>query len=269
MLEDIISYDDENFVFRSILFGIVSSTIALFTADYLMPEDASILTIAFISIMGVVALREYILDDIRVKAQKSDFLSRYERPIIVYLGFFVGIIISLSLWYTMLPQDMTNRIFENQQTELALISSATGKFLSQDTFWMIVTNNLRVMGLMFVLSFAFGSGSVFLVSWNASVIATFVGSNMVQNTSQLVNLGPFGEYASLIIAFLEAITSIAGHGLFEILAYLVAAIAGISLSFVLEGQVKQPTEETIRDFAVFAITAITFLIIGAAIEAGF
>ena len=105
-----------------------------------------------------------------------------------------------------------------------------GNVTSFGLFKKIFFNNLKV--LFFCLSFAFlyGAGAIFILTWNASVIATAMGGlikNELAQTASLVGFGSLASYFSVAaFGFFRYMT----HGLFEIIAYFVAKPLFIKLS---------------------------------------
>lgn len=91
---------------------------------------------------------------------------------------------------------------------------------------IIITNNLRVLLLMFLTSVIFGAGALYLLVWNASIIGIFIGE--VAHTIQNAYL--FSSVFSFIIAIPTALFKLFLHGIPEILAYFVGAAAGGILS---------------------------------------
>ena len=89
---------------------------------------------------------------------------------------------------------------------------ATGPVSSSSTpeFFSVLENNLLVMVFTLVFSLLFGAGAIFILAWNASVIAA--------------SIGIFTKYSWVEIPLGLARYMI--HGFPEIAAYFVAALAG-------------------------------------------
>ncbi len=81
------------------------------------------------------------------------------------------------------------------------------------------------MILVYALSVLFGAGSVFVLGWNASVIAVYVGS-----VSRSFIAQGFAPSAAYLFGVPLGLGSILLHGIPEIIAYFLAGLAGGILS---------------------------------------
>jgi len=106
------------------------------------------------------------------------------------------------------------------------------------------------------MSFFFGTGALFILSWNASVIGVFV-SNLAKEFS--------AKYSySLAQGHLDALLSIAVHGIPEIGAYFIAGIAGGILSF---GMIRGRHDFRIaKDAAALYMLSALILVFAAVLE---
>jgi len=82
-------------------------------------------------------------------------------------------------------------------------------------------NNMRVLVFSFVLSFLFGAGAIFVLTWNSSVISVAIGELLIKNLS-IQKLTIFAA----MISFGRYLV----HGIPELIAYLVAMVAGLIIS---------------------------------------
>ena len=137
------------------------------------------------------------------------FFERYSDIITAYVAFFSGMILAMSVVFVVTPEVTVQRIFDEQINEINIIR---GKFLFGNQLLEIFTNNVSVVTLSFLFSFLFGSGAVFILSWNASVLSAAIG--LLAKAA-----GGFHGIPGAIMVFLP-------HGSFEILAYFIGAIAG-------------------------------------------
>jgi uncharacterized membrane protein SpoIIM required for sporulation len=132
------------------------------------------------------------------------------------------------------------------QTSISGFSTSTGRFLG------IFTNNMQVLILTFVFSIIFGAGGIFVLAWNATVIASAIG---IYIKSQL-NLLPLGLARYMI------------HGIPEIAAYLLAALAGgiISMLVLNKDYKDEKFMDILQDVLNLIILAIIILVIAGGIE---
>ena len=208
-------------------YGLVITSVSLFTAYYIFPSSSSIIFLFFVTIATLPTVRAILLEDEEFDEEREridlSFFEHHERTIMVYAYFFFGVLISVSFWYTVLPDSYGSVLFSQQISTITSIRMSGAATESMMSFWMILSNNLKVTTIAFLLSFFFGTGAIFILSWNASVIGVFV-SNLAKDFS--------AKYSySLIQGHLDALLSIAIHGIPEIAAYFIAGIAGGILSF--------------------------------------
>src|SRR3989344_1992805 len=105
---------------------------------------------------------------------------------IVFLTFlFLGFVVSFSLWFIFLPQSTVNLMFSSQLETIEAINSNVVHFMTSNiidyklgftTFLGILSNNVKVLIFCIFFAFFFGAGSIFILTWNASVIAAAVGT---------------------------------------------------------------------------------------------
>jgi len=181
--------------------------------------------------------------------EKMNFLQRHRDILKVYSAFFVGITLTMVAAYLILPQTLVESIFHDQTTE---ISAIRGNVAFVDTFQKILLNNFGVLFLAFLLSFLFGAGAVFILVWNASVLATAIGIAAKE-------IGGVGGLPLAIFVFFP-------HGSLEILAYFIAGIAGGIISTVILRRRSKKFWFVIEDsFQLMAIAGV-LLVVAAVVE---
>ncbi len=155
-----------------------------------------------------------------------------------------------------LPQ--YNTAFSVQTETLQSIGMATN---TESEFFAYLVNNSRLMGLIWILSAVFGSGAIFILSWNASVVGVFA-SNFVRH---FMENGLSTEYA-YIVGVPIGLSSIAIHGIPEIAAYFIAGIGGgiLSVGILRERGWTKNMKHITKDSIAFLVIA-EWLIIGAAL----
>ena len=118
---------------------------------------------------------------------------------------------------------------------------------------------MKVLLLCYLVAFFFGTGAIFILSWNAAVIGVFIGE--LTKTSITHHGSTLLSYA---VNFPNGIGSIILHGLPEIAAYCFAGIAGGILSVaIIQG--KRP-ERIIKDSTALMGLAILIIIIAGFLE---
>jgi len=159
----------------------------------------------------------------------------------------------MSFLYLFLPRD---DVFHLQSETLRSIS---GRATTGGDFMLYLTNNTQVMVLVFILSTVMGAGAIFILAWNASVIAVYLGL-VVQSMTQ-----KFGA-AAYLLGVPVGLGSIALHGIPEIAAYFIAGISGgiLSVGIIREKFMSKEFKMVFKDSLIFLLIA-EFLIIGAAV----
>jgi len=236
------------------LLGAIVSIIAIFIANSVFPESTGLFSIIIIT-MTMIPLMNRMLHHEEAEDEKMmesySFFQRYGDIIVAYMSLFSGMILAMSLIFVLLPQQLAQDVFDEQLKEINLIR---GHFTFENQFLDIFVNNLSVLILAFLFSFLFGSGAIFILSWNASVLSAAIG--LVAKSAGGVTAIP-----AAVLMFLP-------HGFFEITAYLIGAIAGglISAAFLRKKSFK--FWHVAKDCALLLLVAFVLLIIGGIIETG-
>lgn len=144
-----------------------------------------------------------------------------------FIWLFLGFVIAFSFWYILLQNSILfnaqietycminhpgidlNECVNKNTISLTNIQS-TGAATKSMRFLSILENNVYVMIFTLILSLLFGAGAIFILAWNASVIAGAIG---VFTKYQITEIH-WGLLRYLI------------HGFPEITAYFVTALAG-------------------------------------------
>jgi len=116
----------------------------------------------------------------------------------------------------------------NTQTQTNTIksinSNISGNATISGVFIRILMSNIKVLLFTILFAFFYGAGTIFILTWNASVIGAAVG-NFVR--SRVLN---FADYFHIIpLGIMRYMT----HGFFEILAYFIGGLAGGIVSIAL------------------------------------
>lgn len=228
-------------------------------------------------------------EEAKIPGTTTTFIARHIDVIQIYAWFFIGLIISFAMLYTLLPIEMRTNAFKEQINEYCIITGSnaeqcqylnatkTGSITGNATgggygvgylecknpvtknipgcTYFIFQNNLMVLLLAIILSFVYGAGAIFLISWNASVIGVFIGESIIQGGQTTLNM----------------IIGLWPHGIPEILSYFFGAIAGaiastlVSKKKYLSGEV----ETIVKDITILLGLAVISVLIGSIIESMF
>jgi len=238
--------------FKTFLFGIFISMIALFISYTMFSHSTGLYTTIIITLAALPfmnRLLRYEEKEDESIMETSSFAERYGDIIIAYIAFFCGMTLAMSASFVLLPQTISEKVFHEQITEINIIR---GKFDFGNKFTEILINNLSVLLVSFLFSFLFGCGAIFILAWNSSVLSSAIG--LVAKSSGGVMALP-----SAVLMFFP-------HGSFEISAYLIGAIAGglVSAAFTRRKSIK--FWQIIQDSFKLLLVAFVFLIIGGIIE---
>jgi len=250
------------------LVSFVYSLVAVLFSVSIFPEQSSILSVAFITIIFVpffqklFEIEEEKEDQAAEKKTRDNLFSRHRKLVFSFSAFFLGVIISMSFLFIFYPG--AQPAFDMQTQTLHSLSAPTGGVTASEDFGRFFLNNTQVMVLMFVLSLAFGAGAVFILAWNASVIAIYAGL-MIKS---LVETGLSTQVAYLY-GVPVALGSIALHGIPEIGAYFVAGLAGgiLSVGIIREKFGSREFVKIAKDSVFLFLIAEVLIIVAAYIEA--
>jgi len=262
--------------------GLLYSSISLLLVDWIFLKDsilsqyASILIITFATICSIPFMFFLIKleEDKETKIHTEKILIKeHGKAIFALIYLFFGFIVAFSFWYMVLPQEITATNFKAQieqycainmpynfgkcVTQYGVKNTVTGKVTSNIIstlrhFLNILINNIYVLIFILIFSLAFGAGAIFILAWNASVIAAAVG------------IFTHASLASLHVGLMRYLI----HGIPELVAYFIAALAGgmLSIAIIRHEFSHEKFWHILRDSVDLIILAIVILIIAALIE---
>lgn len=206
---------------------------------------------------------------IKSEKQKAGILKRHEKIIEVYFYLFFGMTIAFMLFSAFLPNEISNSIFSEQLNKFSVgyftkQSTASIERLNQfavvnftkqsNLFFWIIINNFGLVLFFFLLSLFYGSGSMFLLAWNASILGVMWGDILKMSLSLMDPL-VFVKNVFFIFPFL----------LPEIEAYFLASVAGGIVSINLDN--KKKLELAMNDSLIFLVLSVVLILIAGTIEA--
>ncbi|MFH1100284.1 MAG: stage II sporulation protein M [Candidatus Micrarchaeota archaeon] len=274
VLESIVSPKDaRKNTWKIALLAFVFVSIGIIAADFL-GVYTSIIALTLIAIPAVPfiwRLFESEEDEIeRTVVLGSRTIARHFPTILIMSMLFIGLIAGFVFWFLVLPSDKTNTVFEVQLNELKAVGASTGqvilsfnneKFL--ETFEMLFFHNLGVLLIILFFSLLYGAGAVFVFVWNASIIGVFIGKYALAAAAGASDL------SAIIGGIATSALGLFPHGSFELIAYLLGALAGGILSSAITRVVQKSDSFIVVMQDSIKLTAISLicLAIGAFIEA--
>ena len=258
--------------------GLIYATIAVvvpylfFGNDYVNSKYLSWISIMFL----VILILPYFYYIIKLEEKKDKvydgsmkLLVEHSKAIYSFLWLFLGFVVAFSILYMVLPnadnlfraqievfcQINRQSDFQNclKQYGLDSANKITGAVAADWNRTLgIFSNNVQVLMLTIVFSLLLGAGAIFVLAWNASVIAAAIKIFISSDISQL----PSGLGRYMI------------HGLPEISAYFVGALAGgiLSIAIIRREDQSKSFWKILEDVITLLIVALLILLISALIE---
>lgn len=270
-------------IFIGILYAVVSVLVAdfLFLKNLVFEKHISIMVV-FFTVFFSIPFFFYIIKieeekGIRVKSEKK-LIKEHGKALSALLFLFIGYVIAFSFLYVLMPQSTTEANFKIQVETYCIVNSrynyeecVEGHLMRHGTAYTteaqrkvpsirdgmslvstILSNNFYVLLFSLLFSFLFGAGAIFILAWNASVIAAAIGIFARESIAHL----PSGFLRYMI------------HGLPEIASYFIVALAGgiIGTAIIKHEFGHEKFWHVLQDSLDLIIIALLVLIVSAFIE---
>ncbi len=258
---------------RVFAFGFFVNTVALVVASVIFEPAAGLVALFLVSASAFPLISKMFETEENVDVSGgSPFFERHGKTLKIYSGFFVGVFLSTAVAYFAMEQTNANNTFSFQLSALKnsqIGDRTTGAAFDPAAFDVIVINNLRVAFVSFLVSLMFGAAAVFIITWNASVIAVFAGILAKASAIPLEGYGVLASPVAFLYGLVSATGLIALHGIPEMMSYFVAGLAGgiISVGIEKEKLNSGSFKKVARDGATLFALAIMMIFVAAAIEA--
>lgn len=253
--------------------GLVYASAAIFLSLWIFEKEASMVMVFFTVmaalpiIYNTLKLEEF--KDVELPDEKLR-LKQHSKAILIFIFLFLGMTVAFVFWYTVLPSSTVAFLFQKQaQTITSVNNQIAGNAVAQLTlFSKILINNLKVLAFCILFSFIYGSGAIFILTWNASVIATAIGNfirtNIAHYALAVGSVNAFTYFQVISLGLLRYFV----HGLPEILAYIYGALAGgiISVAVIRRHFQTKNFFSILIDASDLLLLAIGFLVLAAFIE---
>lgn len=196
--------------------------------------------------------------------------SVHKDAVLSLVWLFLGFVVAFSFWFVVLQDsNLLNAQIEtycaiNSPGEVAgcVKEYSTGSFVGPTgyatgipRFLTILENNLYVMLFTLLFSLIFGAGAIFILAWNATVIASAIGVFTKFELSQI----PLGLARYMI------------HGLPEITTYFLTALAGgiLGTGFIRNGVNSKKFLHVLENAVILLFIALIILVLAALMEVYF
>lgn len=257
--------------------GLVYASLSLllvnwfFAADPVLSKFSGMIVVTFCVMFSLPFMYYLIKTEEKEDEEVEGFVSvwrAHNDAIYAFMWLFLGFIVAFSFWYVILQ----NSVLFNAQIEtycminnpginlddcvskysISQAKTITGAATKEIRFLSILENNVYVMIFTLIFSLIFGAGAIFVLAWNASVIAGAIGIFTRYNLKEI----PIGVFRYMI------------HGFPEIMAYFVTALAGgiFGVGAIRHGIKDKKFLRVIENVVLLLALAIVILIAAAAIE---
>lgn len=276
MLESLINPKrGEKGPWKMFFIGLIYASLSLLLVHWFFSSDSNLskasgMIVVLFCIMFTFPFMYYIIkkeeqDDENAEGVFSVW-EAHKDAIYAFMWLFLGFVVAFSFWNIILqdsnllnfqiqtycqinsPGDINSCIQKYSSGNFNLTGASTNglRFLS------IVENNVYVLIFTLIFSLIFGAGALFILVWNASVIAAAIGIFTKYNISQI----PLG------------IARYAIHGFPEIAAYFITALAGgiLGVGIVRHGIRDRRFLKIVENVIILIFIALIILIIAALLE---
>jgi uncharacterized membrane protein SpoIIM required for sporulation len=261
--------------------GILYASLSLLLVKWFFAKDAVLsqymgLIVVTFCVMFALPFMFFIIKEEEAEDERVfGFLSvwkTHKDAIYAFMWLFLGFIVAFSFWYILLGDaGLFNAQVETycrinspgniagcvQQYDFAIGPSVghTGAAIKGARFLSIIENNVYVMIFTLLLSLIFGAGAIFVLAWNASVIAAAIGIFTKNQIGQI----PVGIARYMI------------HGFPEIAAYFITALAGgiFGVGVVRNGIRGKRFLHVVENVVILLFIALLILLIAAFVEVYF
>ena len=242
----------------------------IFSQDAVLSRYSGILVVTFTVMLSMPFVYYTLrLEESRVSNEKGTIalLKEHKRAIYAFVWLFLGFVIALSFWYMVLSSTQSFRAqietyclinrpanfeaFVNQY-HIKDASAPVGFMSNTERLFLIFTNNIYVLIFTLIFSLIFGAGAIFVLAWNASVIAAAIG------------IFTKSELSSLPIALIRYMI----HGIPEIASYFIVALAGgmVSIAVIKHETGTEKFWDVLQDSLNLIIIAVVVLFLAALVE---
>ncbi|MBU2104460.1 MAG: stage II sporulation protein M [Nanoarchaeota archaeon] len=267
---------------KMLFVGLVYSSLSLilvelfFSSDPVLSKFSGMIVVTFCVMFSLPFMYYLIRQEEKEDEGVEGFLGVWrvhKDAVYAFMWLFLGFVIAFAFWNIFLQVAFGGSNLFNAQVETyCMINSfgdvdkcvqeysfqesvPTGAFTKQARFLSIIENNVYVMIFTLIFSLIFGAGAIFILAWNASVIAAAIGIFTQYNLSEI----PFGIARYMI------------HGFPEITAYFITALAGGIFGVgILKNGLKSPKLlRVMGNTAILLFISVAILVVAALIEVYF
>lgn len=282
VLESILNPENaENKPLLMMVLGVLYSSLAIFLSYFIFEAYSSIFMIFLTTLAATPTIYKIMKTEEEkdlTDVEESALLKEHAKALKAFMYLFIGATLSFAFWFVVLPQDMSNILFHSQSSTISSINarvvddtltSVTGNVSNPGAvFTKIFFNNIKVLLFCILFSFIYGAGAIFILIWNASIVGTAIGSFVRGSIDTMTQTACGPTAGTTFCAVSSGIMRYAIHGIPEILAYFIAALAGgiISIAVINHEFTSRKFEHILLDSADLLMLAIGILFFAALVE---
>jgi uncharacterized membrane protein SpoIIM required for sporulation len=246
--------------------GVFFSSVAVLVSAALFSHAPSMVVVAFMTLPLVYIFTGMLRNEAMHETQAHDLKTLFGENLDLaraYVFLFLGMVVGVSVWFAVLPKPVLTNLFAEQFYNLGQIGVSTGFAVNPEVFSLIAMNNIKLVILCALLSFVFSAGALFVLSWNASVVGTAVGSLIYK-----LQVGGSAAGVALAQGLGLGTAFYLLHLVPEVLAYFYASVAGafISSAMMRYEPFSKPSNRLIGIAVALLGVSIAFILLGAVIE---
>lgn len=249
--------------------GFLFTIVGLGLSYVVFREYTGLLALFLIVIACIPLLYKIIVDEEELNLKgfnEFKILKEHSKIVVSLMFLFFGISAAMFLAYVFLPNTISSIIFSLQEDAIVQVNTnLQGNVVSSSFFLKVFTNNIKVLFFCLVFSFLYGTGALFILAWNASVLSVAIGSLFKEKLSAIASVVGFLGVAHYFSSFSFSFLRYMLHGSLEIVSYFVGGLAGgiISVAFV---QHKLKNDKILTDVLDLLLISIGLLFVAAIIE---
>lgn len=258
----------ETHPFSMFVLSFLYSTIAVFIGLWIFPNYAG-LTMVFFTVIALlpIMLRMISFEESKIFSRVSNGM-HHKEAIPFFIFMFLGTVTAFTFWFIVFPESIVDVLFQIQINTIEQINNNISGGFSQGYLLAILLNNFRVFFFVLLFSFIYGAGAIFILTWNASIIAIAIGNTareLVSNAA--VNFGAAGIANYFHAVSLSSLRYLI-HGTPEIGAYFIAGLAGgmISVAVIRYELFDTRFNKVLRDSLNLVLLSLGLLVVSALIE---
>lgn len=258
---------------QMLMLGFLYASIGVFLALWVFKTESSLIMV-FLTAMGAIPLMFNTIKDEEEKdltgMEESWLLKEHWHALKAFMYLFIGMTVAYAIWYVFLTPATVSVLYQAQANTIKAINPgvtglATG---AMNHFTKIFLNNVRVLIFCILFSFLYGSGAIFILAWNGSVIGTAIGNFIRNGLAEAATLVGFDKISAYFGHISYGLLMYSIHGIPEILAYFIAGLAGgiISIAAIRHDFGTKKFEHVLLDSADLLLLSLVVLFIAGVLE---